>query len=143
MQHRRRLGTTARNSTNSHGASFWVGIALLCIAGVATVITLFVWWLRVRKCTHKRLWESRWPWGRKVESYNFPEDASRLLVHLRPDGNHSAIGMSENCDAVRATFYPHRARPWHLPAGVSSNYQPWPPCPHSRMVPIPPCAPSH
>src|SRR5713226_4000099 len=83
------LAAAASNSTNSHGASFWVGIALLCIAGVATVITLFVWWLRVRKCTHKRLWESRWPWGRKVESYNFPEDASRLLVHLRPDGNHS------------------------------------------------------
>src|SRR5258708_18938454 len=75
MQHRRRLGTAARNSTNSHGASFWVGIALLCIAGVATIVTLFVWWLRVRKWTHKRLWESRWPWGRKVESYNFPEDA--------------------------------------------------------------------
>src|SRR5260370_38463845 len=75
MQHRRRLGTTARNSTNSHGASFWVGIALLCIAGVATIITLFVWWLRVRKRTHKRPWESHWPWGRKAESYNFPEDA--------------------------------------------------------------------
>ncbi|KAF8498101.1 hypothetical protein F5888DRAFT_219228 [Russula emetica] len=63
------------NSTSPHGASFWAGIALLCIAGVATIITLFVWWLRVRKRTHRRPWESRWPWRRRSESYNFPEDA--------------------------------------------------------------------
>lgn len=63
------------NSTSPHGASFWAGIALLCIAGVATVITLFVWWLRVRKRTHRRPWESRWPWRRRAVSYNFPEDA--------------------------------------------------------------------
>src|SRR5260370_39331557 len=72
-----------------------------------------------------------------------PKTLSRLLVHLSPGGNHTAIGMSENRDAVRATFYPHRAGPWCLPADVGSNYQPWPPCPHSRMAPIPPCAPSH
>ena len=29
----------------------------------------------MRKCTYKCLWESRWPWGRKVESYDFLEDA--------------------------------------------------------------------
>jgi hypothetical protein len=63
------------NSTSPHGASFWAGIALLCIAGVATIITLFVWWLRVRKRTHRRPWESRWPWRRRAESYSFPEDA--------------------------------------------------------------------
>jgi hypothetical protein len=63
------------NSTSPHGASFWAGIALLGIAGVATIITLFVWWLRVRKRTHRRPWESRWPWRRRAESYNFPEDA--------------------------------------------------------------------
>ena len=51
-------------------------MALLCIAGVATIITLFVWWLRVRKRTHKRPWETSWGWGRRrTESYRFPEDA--------------------------------------------------------------------
>ena len=69
------LAAAASNSTNPHGASFWAGIALLCIAGVATIITLFVWWLRVRKRTHRRPWESRWPWRRRAENYNFPEDA--------------------------------------------------------------------
>ena len=30
----------------------------------------------MRKRTHRRPWESRWPWGRgRVESYKFPEDA--------------------------------------------------------------------
>ena len=30
----------------------------------------------MRKRTHKRPWESRWPWGRRrTESYRFPEDA--------------------------------------------------------------------
>jgi hypothetical protein len=29
----------------------------------------------VRKRTHRRPWESRWPWGRRAESYKFPEDA--------------------------------------------------------------------
>jgi hypothetical protein len=29
----------------------------------------------VRKRTHRRPWESRWPWRRRAESYNFPEDA--------------------------------------------------------------------
>ncbi|KAH9977006.1 hypothetical protein BJV74DRAFT_157986 [Russula compacta] len=61
-------------SAPAHGASFWAGIALLGIAAAATIITLFLWWLRVRKRTHKRPWESRWPWGR-AESYKFPEDA--------------------------------------------------------------------
>jgi hypothetical protein len=28
----------------------------------------------VRKRTHRRPWESRWPWRRRPESYNFPED---------------------------------------------------------------------
>ena len=60
---------------NSHGASFWAAIALLSIAGVATLITLFLWWLRIRERTHRRPWERpRWLWGR-AESYKFPEDA--------------------------------------------------------------------
>jgi hypothetical protein len=63
------------STTSTHGASFWAGIALVCIAGVATIITLFVWWLRVRKRIHRRHWESRWPWRRRADSYNFPEDA--------------------------------------------------------------------
>lgn len=29
----------------------------------------------MRKRTHRRPWESRWPWRRRAESYNFPEDA--------------------------------------------------------------------
>ncbi|KAH9957815.1 hypothetical protein BC827DRAFT_1223402 [Russula dissimulans] len=61
-------------STNAHGASFWAGIALVSIAGVATIITLFAWWLRVRKRTGKRPWESSWRWGR-TEDYTFPEDS--------------------------------------------------------------------
>ena len=33
-----------------------------------------MWWLRVRKRTHRRPWESRWPWRRRAEGYNL-EDA--------------------------------------------------------------------
>lgn len=29
----------------------------------------------MRKRTHRRPWESRWPWRRRTESYSFPEDA--------------------------------------------------------------------
>ncbi|KAH9993424.1 hypothetical protein BJV77DRAFT_1067282 [Russula vinacea] len=46
------------NSTNSHGAPFWTGIALLCIAGVATS----------SPCSYGGS-------AGRVESYKFPEDA--------------------------------------------------------------------
>jgi hypothetical protein len=59
-------------SDNGHGASFWAGIALLTIAGIATVITLFAWWLRMRSRSRRRPWESGWRWGR---TENCPEDA--------------------------------------------------------------------
>ncbi|KAN0129443.1 hypothetical protein V8E53_012775 [Lactarius tabidus] len=62
----------AMTSDNEHGASFWAGIALLTIAGIATIITLFAWWLRVRSRSRRRPWESGWRWGR---TENCPEDA--------------------------------------------------------------------
>ncbi|KAI0293668.1 hypothetical protein B0F90DRAFT_1392097 [Multifurca ochricompacta] len=62
------------NSAGTHGASFWAGIALLGIAGIATLITLFIWWFRVRSRTYRRPWESGWRWGR-AESLKFPDEA--------------------------------------------------------------------
>ncbi|KAH9966334.1 hypothetical protein BGW80DRAFT_1562920 [Lactifluus volemus] len=59
---------------NVHGASFWAGIALLSLAVLATLITLFVWWHRVRKRTNKRPWESHWGWGRAESGDKLPED---------------------------------------------------------------------
>ena len=63
----------AISSDNGHGASFWAGIALLSIAGTATIITLFAWWLRMRSRSRRHPWESGWRWGR-TENYRFPED---------------------------------------------------------------------
>jgi hypothetical protein len=66
----------AFGSDNGHGASFWAGIALLSIAGTATLITLFAWWLRMRSRKRRHPWESGWRRGRSgTESYKFPEDA--------------------------------------------------------------------
>ncbi|KAI0262717.1 hypothetical protein BC834DRAFT_971804 [Gloeopeniophorella convolvens] len=62
------------NSRNGHGAPFWVGISLIAVAGVAAIIALFIWWLRIRKRSSRRPWETRWRWGR-LNSYRFPDDA--------------------------------------------------------------------
>ncbi|KAI9463922.1 hypothetical protein F5148DRAFT_189808 [Russula earlei] len=92
------IAPAADFATNSHGAPFWAGIALLGIACVATIITLLVWWLRVRKPTHRRPWESPWRWGR-AESYKFPEDAitsgtSASWWKPQRDGGESGLSTS-------------------------------------------------
>ena len=86
---------------NSHGTSFWAAVALLGIAGIATLIALFLWWLRIRERTHRRPWERpRWLWGR-AESYKFPEDA------ISSSGTSGSLwqpqGDREVCEPQRST----------------------------------------
>ena len=128
----------AISSDDGHGASFWAGVALLGIAGAATIITLFAWWLRMRSRSRRHPWESGWSWGGS-ENYKFPEDASSSPVDFKP-----LWQQSVDCDSGelrRSTSYllsPYRtAGPdLHLPAPAALSPFMRGPYPTVRPLPL-------
>src|SRR5713226_4724536 len=66
---------------------------------------------------------------RKCGDGNYPDN------HTPIDVGEPRRSMSHLLSSSRETMASTSRRELQL--------QPWPPCPHSRIVPIPPCAPSH
>ncbi|KAI0041663.1 hypothetical protein FA95DRAFT_671979 [Auriscalpium vulgare] len=62
------------SAKSPHGVSFYAGLALAGIAALAVILTLFMWWFRIRRRTRRRPWETHW-WRRPDDDSGEPSTA--------------------------------------------------------------------